>query len=341
VAHTSDRTGFDVLVESAFDFLSTAMEEVNERPKFSIMHFFNGIELLLKARLLSEHWALVTAKPGEVSKNNFASGDFESVSPKQCIDRLERICEENLKEERECFLKLAAHRNQVVHFYHEAYSRKPNKKLLEGIVKEQLKAGAYLIRLLRGRWEGIFSEHDVAIRKLERKFAQHKNYLRAKFETLVPQLKQLEAAGTNVRQCFFCHFKAAEELESKEPVDKQRCLLCGNLWTSIRVKCPDCVDGIMIFDGGDGNCNSCDAKRTIKFLIEEYGEAVAHCSECSAGNETVIEFAEGYLCLSCANSFQEIGECGWCSETVAGDLSESYLMGCCLCEGHAGWHKDD
>jgi len=79
------KTGFDSLVESALDFLNTGLEEVNKRPKLSVIHFFNGIELLLKARLLHEHWSLVVVKPGDVSKKSFTSGEFESVNTRQCL----------------------------------------------------------------------------------------------------------------------------------------------------------------------------------------------------------------------------------------------------------------
>jgi hypothetical protein len=94
---------FDSLVESALDFLDTGLGELQQKPKFSVIHFFIGIELLVKARLLHEHWSLVVTRPGDVSKESFAEGNFESATLWQCLDRLERICEENLAEEKACF----------------------------------------------------------------------------------------------------------------------------------------------------------------------------------------------------------------------------------------------
>ena len=52
---------FDSLVLNAFDFLERAVRELEKSPKYSVLHFFNSIELLLKARLLKEHWALVVS----------------------------------------------------------------------------------------------------------------------------------------------------------------------------------------------------------------------------------------------------------------------------------------
>jgi HEPN domain-containing protein len=43
------------VIENAFDFLETAIEEFNEKPKYSILHFSTAVELFLKARLIHEH----------------------------------------------------------------------------------------------------------------------------------------------------------------------------------------------------------------------------------------------------------------------------------------------
>src|SRR4051812_44192212 len=82
--------GFDKLVENGLDFLQRSLSEVKKNPKYSVIHFSSGIELLLKARLLHEHWSLVVVKPGEITKQQFLSGDFESVSPRKCMERIEQ-----------------------------------------------------------------------------------------------------------------------------------------------------------------------------------------------------------------------------------------------------------
>jgi hypothetical protein len=87
--------GFDSLVANALDFLRRAIDEVKDHPKYSVIHFCAGIEQLLKARLLHEHWSLVVTKPGETSKQKFNSGEFESVTMKQCFERLEKVCEKS------------------------------------------------------------------------------------------------------------------------------------------------------------------------------------------------------------------------------------------------------
>jgi hypothetical protein len=50
------------LVANAIDFLTLATEEFEGRPKHSIIAFHSAVELVLKARLMHEHWSLVVGK---------------------------------------------------------------------------------------------------------------------------------------------------------------------------------------------------------------------------------------------------------------------------------------
>jgi hypothetical protein len=51
----------DRLVANAIDFLRRAINEFKKDPKYSIIHFSAAVELLLKARLMAEHWSLVVS----------------------------------------------------------------------------------------------------------------------------------------------------------------------------------------------------------------------------------------------------------------------------------------
>jgi hypothetical protein len=333
--------GFDSLVENALDFLQQGLTEVKEHPKYSVIHFCAGIELLLKARLLHEHWALVLARPGETSKQKFALGEFDSANMHQCFVRLDNVCAEKMVEERECFLELAAHRNRVIHFFHEAYAGEPDGKLLEKIVIQQLKAGAFLMRLLRLRWRSQFAEYDEEINGLERSLTRQREYLAAKFEIIQPILEKFKKEGGEVWICFLCGMEAAEVLEDGL-LKKTRCLVCERPRNHIQIKCPDCETCEVDFDVGQGECEQCEATYDMEFLMSEFdAEGVAYCPECSYLEHSVIEYGDGYLCLACANEFDKVGTCEWCGEDVAGDMSASYLMGCMFCDGLTGHHAND
>jgi ssDNA-binding Zn-finger/Zn-ribbon topoisomerase 1 len=294
---------------------------------------------------LYEHWSLVLTRPGEVSKSKFLQGDFESVGPRQCIERIEKVCEENLAGESKCFQDLAADRNRVIHFFHATYTRDADPKQLEEIVIKQLRAGVFLMRLLRHRWKQEFSEHKDAIDDFEQAQRKNKKYLKAKFDIVKPEIRKFKDEGGFVATCNWCMMRSALVIELGEPLERTRCLVCESRRNHITVKCPECGRSDIEFDAGEGTCGECEKNFNLDFLLDQFGGddgAEAYCPECEySEEETVVAHGDGYLCLACGNQFDRIGSRGWCNENIAGDISESYTSGCMFCEGYIGHHRDD
>jgi hypothetical protein len=331
--------GFDSLVVNAIDFLQRGLSLVKSDPKYSVINFCAGIELILKARLLHEHWSLVVSKPGEVSKQNFVAGRFESANTKQCYDRLERVCEETLTEERECFGELANHRNRVVHFFHPAYSAEPDQRLLESIVIQQMRAGALLMRLLNRRWNNEFESHQESIRELRQALQDHRHYLNAKLEVVRRELDKHRDGGGTVWECTYCHMEAATVTEHQDPLKTSYCLVCETSQNHVEIACPECEDGTVSFDAGSGYCNECDVSLDLEFLLDKFGEGKgrAYCPECEySSSKSVIESGDEYLCLACGAKHDRIDQCEWCSEVIAGDADGTYVNGCLFCDGRMG-----
>lgn len=82
---------FDLVVGNAVDFFKTSLKEFKARPKYSVINFCSGLELILKARLLNEHWALIVRRPEDASLPQFQNGDFVSVTIDETINRLNNI----------------------------------------------------------------------------------------------------------------------------------------------------------------------------------------------------------------------------------------------------------
>lgn len=59
------------IAESAMDFLKRAVDEIEKHPKYSVIHFATAVELILKARLMHEHWALVVEKTSDADVERF------------------------------------------------------------------------------------------------------------------------------------------------------------------------------------------------------------------------------------------------------------------------------
>ena len=82
---------FNSLVSNALDFLDAAIDDIRNRPKYSVIHFYSAVEIIFKSRLLLEHWALVWDEPSLANKAKFEKGNFRSVSLEDAIHRLKGI----------------------------------------------------------------------------------------------------------------------------------------------------------------------------------------------------------------------------------------------------------
>ena len=141
---------FDRLVENALDFLARAIDELNDHPKYSVIHFHPSIELFIKARLMQEHCTLVISKRQEPNWDKFIAGDFISVTLDEAANRLAKVVRSGIsKRALEEFREVANHRNKMIHFFHEAHSADADSRQKQEIIKKQLAAWYFLHHLLR------------------------------------------------------------------------------------------------------------------------------------------------------------------------------------------------
>ena len=110
---------FDSLTRNAFDFLERGIAEFDKMPKYSVIHFCAAVEMLLKARLMKEHWSLIVSKPDQANLAKFMAGDFISVTLEDCSARIRDVAGEDIGDDAyNSFRTLAKHRNKMVHFFH-------------------------------------------------------------------------------------------------------------------------------------------------------------------------------------------------------------------------------
>lgn len=85
---------FNELVNNAFDFLEQAISEFDKKPKYSVVHFCTAIELILKARLVHDHWSLIVDGTPNISK--FKDGSFKSINFNELMPRIEAATGERI-----------------------------------------------------------------------------------------------------------------------------------------------------------------------------------------------------------------------------------------------------
>jgi hypothetical protein len=333
---------FRKLCLSAFEFLRRSVAEFDKDPKFALAHFSTGLELLLKARLLNEHWSLVVLSKPDLKK--FRSGESTTVGITEAMDRLDSVVGEPVpKDARAAFEKVARHRNRVMHFFLEVGDQDREKLTRE--VAQDLYIGWYYLRERTQAWSGILEDFQKELRALDSTMQRTKAYLKVLFEKLKPALDQKRRAGVEIGACPSCNFEAAVVENIADQIFVQRCQVCTLCIPILRFECSECetqheVSGWHHFQPVQCPCGEHITMKELHEWLDTSSEDYTNpgppinCAECQ-GAGTVVLHGELYVCVQCAEHSQNAPQCGWCNECQigGGDLEDSYLTGCEFCDG--------
>ncbi len=341
------------LLENAFDFLDKAIEEVKEKPKYSIINFYTAIELLIKARLMHEHWTLILTKPELGDRAKFTSGDFHSVSLDEASKRLDKIVNDKIHpEELESFQEVRTLRNKMVHFC--LPELQSSFESVDEVMKAEFLAMFRLHKVINARWHKIFSKYTDMNIDIDHRMKRHRDYLEGKYNALLPDIERLKGEGHIFFSCPACSFESVCASELAEEDDSScfsgDCLVCSvSDAITISIACPNCGEDIYCNES-EVTCPHCSSKYETDDFIEiidggnEYlrakdgdGPGRAWCSECG-GAETVVPCCGGYVCLACFTFFdyEEMEQCEYCSTLCTTRFESSYLTGCLACDGKFG-----
>jgi hypothetical protein len=200
----------------------------------------------------------------------------------------------------------------------------------------------------------VFNNFENNIDKLNKEMLSNRKFLKAKFETIKPNLDKIKAKGIRIQRCFACDFVSSEEIKIHNPLFATKCHVCAANQRYLLVPCsnPDCNSNIFVYDLAEGDCEECEQHVDIEYLINQYGQhksprdlmcgppGEAYCNECYFVPASVIPLGEDeieWLCLNCLEIHNPPGECEFCNEYVTGDLESSYAFGCIHCGGAFTW----
>jgi hypothetical protein len=338
---------FDSLTRNAFDFLERGIAEFDKTPKYSVIHFCAAVEMLLKARLMKEHWSLIVSKHDQPNLAKFMAGDFISVTLAEARTRIRDIAGEDIGDDAyKSFDALAKHRNKMVHFFHPEINS--DEKAKEQIVAAHCRSWFHLHRLLN-RWKAYFCDFGSEITRADHAMKKHRTYLIDKFEALEPELK----AGKAPKECRACGFKAAIPDAFDDQIALLRCLVCDHTEIQVEIKCPHCGEPIVVASDY-ALCEHCKAGIEPEDLVDALTDQAdayiamtdggncdpANCGNCE-GYHTVVSRGDFYFCTACFDIPEHVEQCQWCHEYNTGDMEHSHLFGCSHCDGKVGWEKDD
>ena len=327
------------LIESGLRFVERSVAELEDEPDFSVAHFATGLELILKARLFSEHWSLIAAKPHDAAWNDLRSGSAMTLQASLLCKAVSKVTGERLDRQDAAFGRAFAHRNRVLHFLMHA-----NR---DEVAAEQLIAWWHLHRLITGAWKPVFEPFLTRIRHIDQKLLHSARYLNVRYDEHRKSLEEMEKGG-RVTTCPVCGYAAGKLRAHNRLVSEFECVVCTVALVVAKFPCGkwrsledgagedlcDCGDHHSL-EGLAGVIDPMPNLRPKEQMIYEPNRAF--CAECLHEEALVVPIeTRGLACLFCGQlySYEDVSQCDSCSDSWAGaSLEASHFLGCERCEG--------
>lgn len=228
------------LIDNALDYLLSAAEQAKSESirswKYSLLHLTAAIELLMKARLEKEHWALLFAAPDQASQSALHSGDFKSVDFQTACSRLQNIVDIDMAtEDLRQLDELRKLRNRAQHFAIDVDVGQVRSLLARGI--------SFFLDFLRANLPQEMSGRDELLEEVHEHLRRFEEFVDTRLDAVRLELSEAAALfecprcwqqtmviGRGDPYCPFCAFTAsAGELTKyigEGPVDDE-CMNCG------------------------------------------------------------------------------------------------------------------
>lgn len=281
-------------VRNGIDYLASVVEHLDENTsavddrdlKYAVLHLQAAVEVLLKARLLREHWALVFKDPGTATRVAFDRGDFESCGTAAAVQRLRDIAGIDIdKKESDALEALAKDRNALQHYglTHNAYAveARAGKVLdfLMSFLDEQL------LPLLQGPERDQVAQDMAPVAEGVKSIS---SYVRRRMNRLRGELPR----GDTV-MCPACEQRALVVIPGE-----WRCRFCGQSWPTGEQLLFDYLDTPDARDVVARACPQCEALGLVTGVVfadaPEVSDTV-YCFCCGARHAA----HELVLCASC------------------------------------------
>ncbi len=325
---------FTALTENGLDFIERAAAELEKEPKFSVVHFATGLELVLKARLFDEHWSLIAADHRGCTWGAVQSGT-QSIQASELCKAITRKIETPLKNQEIIFKTVFDHRNAILHWI-------PKRDLAQ-IAAEQCRAWYALHGLIAGGWKDVFAEFQDRIEVVDKVLHGNRTFLEVKYTAIKNKLERPKALGA-LFPCPACEFDAAVVGAPNLVISEYGCWVCGNSGNAARFHCgywsclaelPTLCECKKVHDTQDLLAQLDPTKEMRPKDTLSYGQVYLSCGECLE-HQTVAPQGPGFVCCSCGATFfaGDASDCEYCNEQWAGyDTSDSRIGGCEFCDG--------
>ncbi|HEX7792703.1 MAG TPA: hypothetical protein VF456_00050 [Vicinamibacterales bacterium] len=269
-----------------------------------------GTELLHKGRLFRHDRMQVFKDPTTGTEAKLQSGDFMSVAPEKCIERLESRCSIVFtRDAKDAYERLRGLRNKVVHF------AMPIPE--EGLRSRAAEVLAVLVDFIDQHAAIVPGSPESELReRIYGGLANIKDWIAERLKAIEPETK---AQGNNV---FFCPVCDQRALVVRD--DTRRCLFCFSEPTADEAAMSHARKALGfhpyegLTEGWDpfGACPVCEDRTLLRVAADREGDV---CFACGAHFDT----GEIVSCMRCGRLFVPPSEeedviCHACFDDVVG-----------------------
>jgi rRNA maturation protein Nop10 len=267
-----DKIEFE-LFENGLDFIASGLDHISRAQdkrdlKYGVLHLASGVELVLKARLEREDWALLFLDPGQADDKRFRSGNFKSIGLDDCFDRLRDNC--NIIFTPATKGALTSFRNRRNRFEH--FSITDTKEAIEASSVPVLNAVLDFVSREFGNDELTHDELQL-LESIRRQLGEFTRFTQEKLREIAPRIKEEEARYGRfvtcpqcVQQtlhadiavdCFFCGYRdeseAAAELYITNVLGESRYRALKDGGEYPLYDCPECCNKTLVDNGPSGD----------------------------------------------------------------------------------------
>ena len=294
------------LIDNALDFLNEAVERLSVKEptasslKYAMLNLASALELLLKQRLLKEHWTLIFADVSKASQALFSRGDFKSADFAECLDRLEKVCAVVIeKKHKDVLFRLRNEGNRVRHF-HVSISKNEAVSVL-------VQAWSFIVDFVAVQIE-LSAASKVMFESILKKITEHQAFVEHRWKEISKDIEESKKSGAAIVECPTC-------LELAVPVsgDDTACFFCMTRYGK---------DELMqkwqeVFEPGYYKSPKDHMISPITF----------ECPECAA-EQLCKRPEEGWVCFSCGRDWDELRNCRECDRLFDPDDDEDICPEC-------------
>jgi hypothetical protein len=315
------------LLKNAIDSIQVGVEDYqmeDERRYLSaVRNICAGILLLYKEKLKrlspqqeGDNEVLIkqSIKPIRGDQGNILFvGDGDKTVDVHTIEK--RFKDLKIKYDWKRFQELNKLRNNIEHYYAD----KSSSAVREVIVKSFLIIQDFISRYLEEEPFNLLGEECwETLLETEEVYKAEEENCRQSWEKLGFKSSVLEHIVENIR-CPVCHSNLIKAQDK------------SNIFPSL--SCSSCSNSFEVNDVVEDNCSSYDDA--------EDEDSFAHCSDCSSLS-SVVKLGEKWICFSChkIHNDNDVGYCKYCYRFIAGNLEDSFLSGCFMCEGQMGHYMN-